>query len=73
MEEFTGSWGYGGFKVYIYGMHTQVEYYIIDEPITVYARKYSEAGQLLAGYAKVYNGDGKFKILDEGKFPTNVK
>ena len=75
MEAFTGSLGLDAYyDLYIYGLYTQVDYYLIREPRTIYARKYSEAGKLLAAYAKAGGYcEGTLKYIDEGMFPTNVK
>ncbi len=75
MEAFTGSLGLDAYyDLYIYGLYTQVDYYLIREPRTIYARKYSEAGKLLEAYAKADGYcEGTLKYIDEGMFPTNVK
>ena len=75
MESFTGSLGLDSYPdLYFYGLHTQVEYDLICDPITIHVRKYSEAGKVLAAYEEDDGGhNATLMYIDEGMFPTNVK
>ena len=60
--------------LYFYGLHTQVEYGLLCDPITIHVRKNSEAYDVLSAFEKAVGGhNGKIEYIDEGKFPTNVK
>ena len=75
MEAFTGSLGLDAYPdLYFYGLHTQVEYGLLCDPITIHVRKNSEAYDVLSAFEKAVGGhNGKIEYIDEGKFPTNVK
>lgn len=75
VKTFTGSIGFDTYAdLYIHGLHTQVDYYLIEYPITIYVHKYSEAGKLLAAYEEAVGGhNGTLKYIDENENPVTVK